>query len=182
MFVLLRLFIGLVKGLILGGLIGYGIAAIGFGAPGALVAYLGAAVVGMLVALVAGKPIWVEDARIEVGMKAAAGATLAPGLMWLSRHFLTMGLPFDAGVLPGLEALQGQSLAVGTFAVTSLALVAAVLAGFFDADNQPKPEGAAKKGAGASKKRIAAARPDGAAAEAEAEQAEAEVSQRRRES
>lgn len=129
-----RLLIGLLKGLILGGLVGYGVAALGFAAPGAIIAYIGAAVVGMLVALVAGKPIWAKDARIEVGMKALAGAILGPGLMWLSRQFLTMALPLDPQLIPGV-ALEG-SVALGTFAITSLAMVAAVLAGFYDADNQ----------------------------------------------
>ena len=53
-----RLILGLLKGLILGGLVGYGLAAAGFGVPGALVAYASAAPVGVLVAAVAVKPIW----------------------------------------------------------------------------------------------------------------------------
>lgn len=173
----LRLFIGLLKGLIVGGLLGYGVAALGFGVPGALVAYAGAALVGVAVALVAGKPIWARDARIEVGMKMAAGAIFAPGLMWLSRRFLTMDLPLDAALLPGLEALQGQALVLGTFAVTSLALVAGVLAGFFDADNQPTPEDAKANSAKSAKQRIAAAS-DGDA-DAELEAAEDEAAERR---
>ena len=151
-----RLLIGLLKGLILGALVGYGVAALGFGAPGALVAYLGAALVGMMVALIAGKPIWVKDARIEVGMKALAGAILAPGLMWLSRRFLTMDLPLDPTLLPGV-ALDG-SVAIGTFAVTSLALVAGVLAGFFDADNQPGKADDEARPTAAAKQRIAPAK------------------------
>lgn len=139
----LRLVLGLLKGLLLGGLVGYALAAAGLAAPSAWIAYPAAAVVGVLIATVAGKPIWAKDARIEVGMKAAAGAILAPGLMWLARSFLTLGLPFDASLLPGVSA-TGATL--GTFAVTSLALVAALLGGFFEADNQPgppeeKPEG-----------------------------------------
>jgi hypothetical protein len=178
-----RLLLGLVKGLILGGLIGYGLAAAGFGVPAAIIAYPAAAVTGMVVALIAGKPIWAKGARIEVGMKATAGAIFAPLLMWLIRSFLSFGLPFEAGALPGLESLQGQSLAAGTFAVTSLAIVAAVLAGFFDADNAPQPEeeeGA--KSEAASKKRIAT-QGKGAelnAAELEAIEGEAEQQKRKR--
>jgi len=178
-----RLIIGLLKGLLLGGLIGYGLAAAGFGVPGALVAYLGAAVTGMLVALVAGKPIWADGARIEVGMKALAGALLAPGLMWLARHFLTMDLPLDLGIVPGLEALAGKSVALGTFAITSLGLVAAVLAGFYDADNQPvKADKQASKHSAGSGARIEASATASRDAQAELEAQEAEAAQQRRKS
>lgn len=149
-----RLLIGLLKGLVLGGLVGYGVAALGFAAPGALIAYGGAAVVGMLMALVAGKPIWANDARIEVGMKAIAGALIGPGFMWLARHFLTMDLPVDPQLFPGV-ALQGP-VALGTFAITSLAMVAALLGGFYDADNQPSKADGEAPPAGGAKKRIAA--------------------------
>jgi len=141
----LRLLVGLIKGILLGGLIGYGLAAAGLTILPAWVAYGGAAVVGLLVALVAGKPIWAEDARIEVGAKAVAGIVVAPGLMALVRHFLEVGLPLSPTVLPGVAAADGVTL--GTFAVTSFALVAAVLAGFFDADNDgTAPPPTKKKG------------------------------------
>lgn len=167
----LRLLIGLVKGLVLGGLLGFGLAKIGFVVPGALVAYLGMAVVGMLVALVAGKPIWAQGSRIEVGMKAAAGALLAPALLYAVRRWITPGLPFDPAVM-GLEA-TGATL--GTFAVTSYALVAAVIAGFFDADNDPNEKNDEKQaGKGpAQKKRIATDQAGEAAAPGEQEEAPA---------
>jgi len=175
--VLARLLMGLVKGLVLGALVGYGLAAAGMGAPGAFIAYPVAVVVGVLMALVAGKPIWAKDARIEAGTKAVAAAILAPGLMWLARRFLTMGLPLDVGALPGLESLAGAQLTIGTFAVTSVAMVAAVLAGFFDADNSPADddEDTSDEQSGP-KKRIAVDDEAAAAellAELEAEEAEA---------
>jgi hypothetical protein len=177
-----RLIVGLLKGLVLGAFVGYGLAAAGFGIPGALVAYASAALLGVLVALVAGKPIWAKGARIEVGMKALAGALLAPGILWLVRRFVAMALPFDAGALPGLEALSGQSATVGTFAVTSLALVAATLAAFYDVDNQPEATGSAgKASAAAEKQRIAASSP-GEEVDAEAEAAESEAAEQKRRS
>jgi hypothetical protein len=181
--VLLRLVMGLVKGLVLGALVGYGLAAAGMGTPGALIVYPVAVVVGVLVALVAGKPIWAKDARIEVGTKAVAAAILAPGLMWLVRSFVTMGIPFDVGALPGLESLAGQSLTLGSFAVTSVAMVAAVLAGFFDADNSPEESTDEKGSSAGSKKRIAVdADSDVDAAEllAELEAEEAEAPKRKK--
>jgi len=129
----LRLLVGLIKGILLGGIIGYALSAAGLTLLPAWAAYGGAVLVGLLVALVAGKPIWAEDARIEVGAKAVAGAVVAPGLMALVRNFLEMGLPFSPSTLPGVAAADGITL--GTFAITSFAIVAAVLAGFFDADN-----------------------------------------------
>ncbi len=172
---LLRLVMGLIKGLVLGALIGYGLAAAGMGAPGALIAYPVAVVAGVLMALVAGKPIWAKDARIEAGTKAVAAAILAPGLMWLARHFLTMGLPLDVSTLPGLESLAGASLTLGTFTVTSVAMVAAVLAGFFDADNSPSEDASGEGDAKSTKQRIAVDQDVDAAellAELEAEEAE----------
>ena len=101
--------------------------------------------------------------------------------MWLARSYAGLALPFDPSALPGLEGLAGAQLTLGTFAVTSLAMVSAVLAGFFDADNSPSSDdeaiGATGKSAG--KKRIAV-EDDGAAAaellaELEAEEAEGTV-------
>ena len=56
-----RLLIGIVKGLIVGGLVGFGLAKLGIAAPGAVIAYLAAALTGVLVGLVAGKPIWAKE-------------------------------------------------------------------------------------------------------------------------
>jgi hypothetical protein len=176
--VLLRLLTGLAKGLIIGGLIGYGLAAAGAGVPGALIAYPVAVLLGGLLALIAGKPIWAEGARIEVGTKAVAGAVFAPGLLWLARSFATVGIPFDLGALPGLASLSGQAATIGTFAVTSLAMVAALIGGFFDADNSPLDE--AQQAALAGKQRIDVdlENADLEAELAAAEEAEAEAERR----
>ncbi|NUP11284.1 MAG: hypothetical protein HOW73_35000 [Polyangiaceae bacterium] len=162
---LVRLLLGLVKGLVIGGLIGFALAKLGFAAPGALVAYLSAALVGALVGLVAGKPIWAADGKIEAGLKAGFGAVLALGLMWLTRRFLTFGLPFDLGALAEANRSLHETAdrgTIGGLAVTSLALVAAVLGGFYDADNTPdsgaKSDASKGQTAGASPKaRIKAA-------------------------
>ena len=175
-----RLLIGLLKGLVLGAVIGYGIAAAGLSWP--FVFYLGAALAGTLIALVAGKPIWAQDARIEVGMKALAGAILAPGLMWLVRSFASVGLPFDVSALPGLAGLEGAGLTLGTFSVSALAIVAAALGAFYDADNQPGAKGeAGQRVATPSKKRVADGEAEAALEAAEAEEAaEADVEREER--
>lgn len=140
----LRLVIGLVKGLIVGGLLGFALAKLGFAAPGPLIAYLAAAAAGALVGLIAGKPIWAEGARIEAGLKAAFGALVGAGFMWLTRKFLGVPFPMDLGALTEANQSLGEVAANGTIgglAITSLALVAGVLGAFYDADNTPAPEG-----------------------------------------
>jgi hypothetical protein len=176
---LTRLVIGLIKGLILGGLLGFALAKIGFAAPGFIIAYLGAAIAGALVGLIAGKPIWAKEAKVEAGMKAFFGALLAGGLMYAARRWLTWEVPLDLSAL-GIGELGGanESLAevgTGTFgglAITSLAMVTAVLGGFYEADNTPEAEGTSdNKAAGAKKDsnvRIAAAADDDALADEEA--------------
>ena len=135
-----RLLFGLLKGLIVGGLLGFVAAKAGLAAPVAAIAYLGAAVSGVLVGLVAGKPIWAKDAKIEAGMKAIVGALLGAGLMWAVRHWLgSVALPFSLGAIT--NNAEGVTGTVGNLALTSFAIVAAVLGGFYDADNTPSAEG-----------------------------------------
>ncbi|APR83700.1 Hypothetical protein A7982_09049 [Minicystis rosea] len=136
-----RLLIGIVKGLVVGGLLGFGLVKLGMALPGALIAYLAAAVTGVVIGLVAGKPIWAKDAKIEAGAKAIVGALLGVGLMAAARHWLTMALPIPAGNL----APEGATF--GGFAITSLAAIAALLGGFYDADNDATDEEAAPAGA-----------------------------------
>jgi chromate transport protein ChrA len=150
-----RLLIGIVKGVILGGLLGFGVAKLGFPAPPALIAYLAAAVAGVLVGLIAGKPIWAKDAKMEAGMKAVIGALLASGLMYAARRFLTMPVPIALGPL-GATAESANT--VGALALTSVATVAGLLGGFYEADNTPgeTADGAKEKAKEpSSKKRIA---------------------------
>jgi hypothetical protein len=159
-----RLLIGIVKGLLVGALLGFALAKLGFAAPGAIVAYLAAAATGVLIGLVAGKPIWAKDAKIEAGMKAFVGALLGAGLMYAARRWLTMPVPligplWAANTSLG-EAATSSTGTVGGMAITSLAAIAALLGGFYEADNDPSegehtPEAGAKR-APASNKRIAA--------------------------
>jgi hypothetical protein len=154
---LVRLLIGIVKGLIVGGLVGFGLTQLGSATPVALIAYLAAGLTGVLIGLVAGKPIWAKDAKIEAGMKAFVGALLGCGLMYVARRWLTMPVPLQLGELGGANA----TATVGGFALTSLAAIAAVLGGFYEADNDPSEDGSAgvrpaKGRAAQGNKRIAA--------------------------
>jgi hypothetical protein len=159
-----RLLIGIVKGLIVGGLVGFGLSKLGFAAPGAVVAYVAAAFTGVLVGLIAGKPIWAKDAKIEAGTKAVVGALLGLGLMFAARKWLTLlPVPFPLGELgggnPSLGELQSSGGSFGGLALTSLAAIAALLGGFYEADNTPDDapgERPQLKGKSAGTKRIAA--------------------------
>lgn len=142
-----RLIVGILKGLVVGGLIGFGLLKLGFAVPPGILAYVAAAVTGIVVGLIAGKPIWAKDAKIEAGMKAFVGALLGAGLMFAARKWLTMPmLPALPNALGAGEqmAAAGSAATLGHFSMTSLALVAAVLGGFYDADNTPDPESASK--------------------------------------
>jgi hypothetical protein len=140
-----RLLVGIVKGLIVGSLLGFGLVKLGWAIPGAVVAYLAAALVGVLIGLVAGKPIWAKDAKIEAGTKAFVGALLSLGLMAAARTWLLVPLPISLG------SLAPEHATLGGFAMTSLAAIAALLGGFYEADNDPSSEEAAPAGARADK-------------------------------
>lgn len=152
-----RLFIGIVKGLIVGSLLGFGLVKLGLGMPGAVIAYLAAALTGVVIGLVAGKPIWAKDAKIEAGTKAFVGALLGVGLMAAARNWLMLPLPFSLG------PLAPQDATFGGFAMTALAGIAALLGGFYEADNdstgeeESTPASAEKSKGGKDQKRIASA-------------------------
>lgn len=155
-----RLIVGILKGLVLGGLIGFGLLKLGMAFPGAAVAYLAAAVTGILIGLIAGKPIWAKDARIEAGMKAGVGALLGLGLMFAARKWLTMEVPAGLLAVTGAPApAQAEPATVGYFGMTALAAIAAVLGGFYDADNTPEPEKAEGKEAKAASPKARIAQP-----------------------
>jgi hypothetical protein len=127
-----RLLLGLVIGVVLGAVGGIGLAAVGLSMAGAL-GYVWAAVMGVLVGLLAGKPIWAKGALIEAGLKATIGAALACGLLFAVRF-----IPIDVPAL----ALGGVSLPlakVGDHAIAALVSIATVLAVFYEIDNTAGP-------------------------------------------
>lgn len=146
-----RLLLGLLKGILVGGLFGFGIANIpGLAAPGAVAHYLLAAAAGVLVGLVAGKPIWAKDAKIEAGMKALVGAVIGAGLMFAVRRWMTVPFPDVAALAKftvpntSLGESAGSHGTIGGLALTSFALVTGVLGMFYDADNTPGAEDKSK--------------------------------------
>src|SRR5882672_2772040 len=83
-----RLFVGLVLGLVVGGLLVAGLKVDTFlGSGGGAIAYLAAALTGVMTGLVAGKPIWAPGAKVEAGLKALFGALLGAGAMFALRQW-----------------------------------------------------------------------------------------------
>jgi hypothetical protein len=153
-----RLLLGLILGLIVGGLVAAGLVAglhiplFAMDAGGAALAYVTAAVAGVLTGLVAGKPIWASGAKIEAGLKAFFGALLATGLMFALRQWVHFQ-PDMSFLAPGAPLDQVKDAALGDMPALSLPLVAAVLGGFFELDNTGG--GVEEKAADKSKKRVA---------------------------
>lgn len=145
----------LIVGLILGTVIGAVVAAVlvqGLGMAlfsNAVFAYLAAAATGVITGLVAGKPIWAADGKIEAGLKAFFGILLGLGAMFVLRTWANVHLD--------LSMLKAGEGALGDLPAASLPLIAAVLAGFYEIDNSPSADkkdddaaagGSAKKAAG----------------------------------
>ncbi len=127
-----RLLVGLILGVVIGGATaavlvqGLGWSA---GFPNAVFAYVAAAVTGVLTGLIAGKPIWSSDGRIEAGLKAFFGALLAIGGMFALRQW--------AKVDVDLSAFKAGHAVIGSLPAASLPIIAMVLAGFYEVDNSP---------------------------------------------
>lgn len=135
----------LIVGLILGTVIGAVVAAVlvqGLGMvlfSNAVFAYLAAAATGVITGLVAGKPIWSADGKIEAGLKAFFGVLLALGGMFALRTWANVNLD--------LSMLKAGEGALGSLPAASLPIIAAVLAGFYEIDNSPSPDGEKKDSA-----------------------------------
>ena len=110
----------------MGGLLAFALVK-GFGLVtfGALIAYAAAVVTGVLTGLIAGKPIWARDARIEAGLKAFAGAFLGAAVMFALRRWV--GVDVSLGEL-------GQGV-VGELPAVSLPLIGVALALVFELDH-----------------------------------------------
>jgi len=140
-----RLIVGLVLGAIVGAILaavlvqGLGVMAFSASTLGAAGAYLSAALVGVLTGLVAGKPIWSADGKIEAGLKAFFGALIALGGMFVLRHWVHVTMDLAA-----LKASAGPA-EIGELPAVSLPIIAAILGGFFELDNSGSGEDKDKK-------------------------------------
>ena len=84
---MVRVILGLVKGLLVGGGVGYLLASQGLGGAGAL-AYVACAVVGALVGVIAGRPPWRAETIWTPVVKALFGGVVGAGLCFVGSRFL----------------------------------------------------------------------------------------------
>ncbi len=144
---LLGLVIGAVVGIAIAAVLVAGLKIVAFTGPfGALLAYAGAAGTGAVTGLVAGKPIWAGDAKVEGGLKAVFGALLAAAAMFALRRWAP-AVDLDLTALHG-----GGPGHVADLPAASLPLIAAVLGMFFELDNSvpdAAPDGRKRVAAGA---------------------------------
>ncbi len=175
-----RLFAGLILGAVLGAVVAavlvQGLGVWSFAISGAAYAYLSAAAAGMLTGLVAGKPIWAPDGRIEASLKAFFGALLALGGMFAMRQWVHADLDLSA-----FKAGAGE---LGDLPAVALPLITALLGGFFELDNSGEPERAEKadrasKKPAAADKLVRVARQEDASEEESAEEPPAAKKNRR---
>lgn len=125
-----RLLIGFIKGIFVGALVG---AALWKLWPTAMVGVFGyafAAITGVVVGLIAGKPIWAKGAAVEVGLKSLIGALLSCGILFGLR-FWHMHIPAIAGV-PSAE--------IGHHVWASIGAISIVLALFYEIDHSGDAE------------------------------------------
>lgn len=166
--------LGLVTGMVLAVALVQGLNVSFMTAGGAVLAYLAAAAAGGIVGLVAGKPIWSSEGKIESILKAVFGMVLALGGMWALRRFGTTTMD--------LTALKAGVGPFGELPFTSLPIITGVLGAFFELDNNPadKDDGkSGEKGAG-SKVRVAGKAEDAEEEEEEAEEEEAPKAKKKR--
>lgn len=164
----LRLLLGLVQGLVIGGLLAFGaergLGLHGFG-PG--MAFTSAAVAGASIALVAGRPVWATGAKLEAALKALFAAAIALGGTYALRRWVAM--PLALGPL-GHGSITELPRAL-------LPLVSTALALFFQVDHGA---GGSEPAAAPPRKRVAARADTEVALEDEAEHLEPSARRRSR--
>jgi hypothetical protein len=134
-----RLIVGLVLGTVLGAVVA-AVLVQGLGMTvfsNAFFAYLAAAATGGIAGLVAGKPIWSADGKIEAGLKAFFGLLLGLGGMFALRQWGHLNVD--------LAALRAGAGELGQLPAASLPIIAALLSAFFELDNTPSEAKADEK-------------------------------------
>jgi hypothetical protein len=98
---MVRVVLGLLKGAVVGGALGF--AALKLGVGGGAAAFLTYALIGGLVGMVCGKPPWRQDTFWTSAIKGVVGVAVGIGLFWLGRKLLGgmhVSLPASLGVSP----------------------------------------------------------------------------------
>jgi hypothetical protein len=168
-----RLLAGVLKGLIIGVVVaGLILKGLGWTLIDGFMGYVLALGTGLVTGLVAGKPIWARDAKVEAGLKAVVGAALGAVVLFALRRWVTFDL--DLGLI---GAGQGAAADLTAF---SLPAIATALALLFELDNTPESPSATSETTGKSKARIADASASNELAELEDESTEQPAPRARR--
>lgn len=119
--------LGLFEGALLGGLVFFALLRL-HAVWSPLIAYAAAALVGVLVGAVAGKPIWGREAKLEGLLKSLAGAFVAAVAMYGARKWL-------AGVHVNLDAFGWGAGPIGQVPAAALPIIGAGLGFVFEIDD-----------------------------------------------
>jgi len=98
---MLRVVLGLLKGAVIGGALGFGALKLGVG--GGAAGFLTYALIGGLVGMICGKPPWRQDTLWTSVIKGLVGVGVGIGLFWLGRKLLGgmhVSLPASLGAPP----------------------------------------------------------------------------------
>jgi hypothetical protein len=99
---MLRLLLGILKGALVGGAVGFGAWKAGLG--GGVTGWLVYGAIGFLVGIVCGKPLWRQETLWTPVLKGLFGVLIALGLTWIGRKFLggfSLPLPQSLGLPEG---------------------------------------------------------------------------------
>lgn len=122
-----RIFLGLAEGALLGLLIAVALDRLRMEWT-SLVAYGAVATLGAVLGLVAGRPIWARDAKLEAALKSVVGAFIGATAMYGARKWLQ-------GVHVNLVSLGGGAGSLGDVPLASLPLIGAGLGLVFEIDD-----------------------------------------------
>jgi hypothetical protein len=142
---MVRVLLGLIKGGIVGAVVGIAASRVGLGAGAT--AWLVYGVVGFLVGLVCGKPPWRQETIWTSIVKGVIGLAVCMGLFWVARKVFG-GMQAPAQLLAPLGVTHGQ--AIVTVPALLGPLIGIVYGVFVEVDDggksapagkgQPKPE------------------------------------------
>jgi hypothetical protein len=121
---MLRVLLGILKGVVIGGAIGFAATkmGLGHGASG----YLVYAAVGFVVGIVGGKAIWRQETLFTPALKGIFGAGVLAGLYWVANKFLggfPVPLPGDAAAAIGITEAQPKLASTPVLLAPLLAII-----------------------------------------------------------
>jgi hypothetical protein len=125
---MLRVLLGILKGVVIGGAIGFAATKMGLGQGAS--GYLVYAAVGFVVGIVGGKAIWRQETLFTPALKGIFGAAIVAGLYWAANKVLggvPVPLPGDAAAALGITDAQPKLAATPVL----LAPILATLYGVF---------------------------------------------------